>query len=97
MSSTALASMMDNLIKKAGLENRNISAHSLRKTHQTQLAAGGVPESWIDKMTGRKTGGSKGVYVKPDEFQLIEKYKKAYSNLSISGADSMEMNLIQQR
>lgn len=79
----AISNMVYNLIRKAGLDKKNISAHSLRKFHETALQAGRVPDPWIDKTTGRKTPGSKGVYTKPSEEQLLQYYKEAYEFLSL--------------
>jgi hypothetical protein len=93
LDSPAISTMIYRLIKKAGLEVKNISAHSMRKFHETMLQAGHVPDMWIDRMTGRAEG-YKGGYVKPDEKQLIEAYRPAYSQLSLT---PMEISEVERR
>ena len=86
--SGTLSSVFDRLVKKTGLNKENISAHSLRKYHQTQCQAGGIPDTWINVMTGRKTSGSVRAYVKPDSDQLLSFYIEAYDKLAISSDTS---------
>lgn len=78
-----VANMIYHLIRKTGLQGSNISGHSLRKFHETQLGAGSLSDAWIDVMTGRIRSGSKKLYTKPDEDQLIRLYSKAYRELSL--------------
>jgi len=94
MRPATISNIFYNLITKVGLRGANISGHSLRKTHETMLAAGGVPESWIDKMTGRVIPGSKGPYVKPDSDQLTEFYAKAYSGLALDVLSETSIKMV---
>jgi len=81
LSSHAISGMVYRLIKKAGLGDENISAHSMRKFHETELGRK-VKDTWIDKMTGRAEG-YKGAYIKPDSEELITEYKKGYDEISL--------------
>jgi len=82
LSSHAISTMIYRLVQKAGLGDENISAHSMRKFHETKLQNGGVADIRIDQMTGRAEG-YKGAYDKPDEDELIGPYSRAYNELSI--------------
>ena len=96
--SGTLSSVFDRLVKKTGLNIENISAHSLRKYHQTQCQAGGVPDTWINVMTGRKTAGSLRAYVKPDPEQLQSFYVTAYEKLAINENTSrQELEQVKQQ
>lgn len=77
----AISVMVYRLIRKAGLGDENISAHSMRKFHETELGRK-VKDTWIDKMTGRAEG-YKGVYIKPDADDLIAEYRTGYNEISL--------------
>lgn len=81
MKSDTVSNVVLRIARKAGLNS--ISAHSLRKTNQTFLQAGGMPETWIALVQGRKIRDSRAAYVKPTDEMLIEAYKDAYDRLRI--------------
>jgi integrase len=86
------------LVRKVSLENTGISIHSCRKFLQTNLEWSQVTPNWINKITGRKGRGTSGIYSKPNPVQLIEAYRKGYSNLSLNGdASKAEIQEIQQQ
>jgi site-specific recombinase XerD len=72
---------------KAGITS-GVSIHSLRKFHKTSLEYAGVPTSWINRMQGRVGEGTGGVYTKPNSEQLVEMFKRGYSELRIEGGSS---------
>ena len=61
----------------------NISAHSLRKYHQTRLEASNISDAWIALLQGRKIRDSRGAYSLPTDEELLEGYAKAYEELQI--------------
>ena len=68
---------------KAG---KNVSGHSLRKFHTTQLQSAGLHDSWIKKLQGKSVGGSMGPYSRPEESgDLTPAYVEAYSKLKVFG------------
>lgn len=79
---TAFSRMMRYERRRAGIK-KEISPHSLRKTHSTNLIGGGVPERWVNVMQGKKGKGTQGAYQRPNEQELIEVYQKAYHKLSL--------------
>jgi len=60
------------------VNERNLSAHSLRKYLQTTLEAAGINSNWIDQILGHKLINSRDAYSKPTDEQLLEAYTKAY-------------------
>jgi len=80
----AISRMMKTNREKAGLE-KEISPHSLRKTHSTNLIGAGVPERWVNIMQGKKGRGTQGAYQKPSESELIAAYRRGYPSLAIAG------------
>lgn len=97
MARSSISATVSNLIAKAGLKNQ-VVAHSFRKFTQTSLEYGGVPATWINKITGRKGVGTVGIYSKPNPEQLIEFYSRAYSKLLVSSApETMKAELKSQR
>ena len=90
---SALGVTFRQYVKKAGLENTGISAHSCRKFHKTYLEAGGCPTSWINKMQGRKGEGTGGIYTKPEPEQLITMYQKGYGELRLFGRENVDKTL----
>lgn len=70
-----------------------VSAHSLRKFHETQLETAKMSDNWISKLQGRLIRKSTGPYSKPEEARaesrpedtsvLTEAYIKAYPKLSV--------------
>jgi hypothetical protein len=72
------------MVIKAGLQGENVSAHSIRKYHQTMLEASGMPDTWIALIQGRKIADSRRAYTRPTNEQLIEAYKEAYPELALS-------------
>lgn len=97
LSSRSFATIFYNVVKRAGLKRR-ISAHSTRKFLQTELEYGGMPPEWVDKLTGRKTPGTSGIYRKPNPAQLIDLYSKAYHRISLEGGvDERELGLQRKR
>jgi len=90
MDESSIGVIFGQFVKKAGLKNTGISAHSCRKYHKTYLEAGGCPTSWINKMQGRKGEGKGGIYTKPDPNQLITMYRKAYGELRLFGREDID-------
>ena len=70
-------------LKRVGLADEDLSAHSIRKYTQTQLDASGIPANFVDVILGHKLAGVRGSYSMPSEKQLLEAYKKGYDNLRI--------------
>lgn len=93
MDESAISVVFGEYVKKAGLEKTGISAHSCRKYHKTYLEAGGCPTSWINKMQGRKGEGTGGIYTKPEPEQLINMYKKGYSELRLFGKEDIDKKI----
>jgi integrase len=93
---SAFSRMMRHERTKAGIENE-ISPHSLRKTHSTNLIGGGVPERWVNVMIGKKGQGSQGFYQKPNRTELIEVYEKAYPQLSLDSTSIKQVSAMQQQ
>lgn len=63
---------------------KNISFHSFRNNHTTDLQAGGCSYLFILIMQGKKGDvGSIRDYTNPDKKQLLTHYKKAYSTLTL--------------
>lgn len=85
-----LSQLFLHLRNKAGLKEKRVSIHSLRKYHKTTLEYAGVPTSWVNKMQGRKGEGTGGIYTKPNPEQLIEIYSKGYPKLSLKEEISHE-------
>ena len=84
MDESNMSVVFNQLVRKAGLEAAGISIHSLRKFHKTNLEAGGCPESWVNRMQGRKGIGTGGTYSKPDSRQLLTMYMNTYPELTIA-------------
>lgn len=86
---TTFSNMIRITRKKAGIK-KEISPHSLRKTHSTNLTGAGVPERWVNVMQGKKGTGTQGVYQKPNPEELIKVYRDAYHVLSLDGKSQSE-------
>lgn len=65
-------------------ETRLPVIHSYRKCFETAMSKSRVDPTWINKMTGRKGEGTRGVYNRPAEEDLIEAYRAAYPELSLT-------------
>ena len=88
LKSASVSTTIRKLVEKCGL--KDVSAHSFRKFNTTMLQAGGVPETWITIIQGRKITDSRSAYVQPTDSQLIHSYSKAYSSLSIEDMSNIE-------
>jgi integrase len=82
LTQTALSPIFSRLIKKANMNGLNLSAHSFRKFFETQFQLAEIPDSIIDKYTGRKHA-YKGEYVRPDYDELLKVYRENYNVLSL--------------
>jgi len=85
--SNTISPMFNRLLKKSKLDHLNISAHSFRKFFETELQKSDIPDSFIDKYTGRKHA-YKGEYIRPDTEDLLQYYKEAYKWLSLDSDTS---------
>jgi len=65
------------------INEKNLSAHSLRKYLQTTLEAAGINSNWIDQILGHKLINSRDAYSKPTDEQLFEAYTKAYKLIRV--------------
>jgi len=86
LSKASMGTLFRQDVKKAGLKplpggTKTPSIHSLRKYNWTQLLYAGVPQNWLEKMQGRTGLGTGGIYTKPNPEQLIEMFKRGYSEL----------------
>lgn len=86
--SQSISTTIRKIVEKCGL--KDVSAHSFRKFHTTMLQAGGVPESWIAIIQGRKINDSRSAYVHPSDSQLIAAYSEAYPALSLEETTRLE-------
>jgi hypothetical protein len=60
-----------------------MSAHSLRKSLQTNLEKGGMPTNWIDQVLGHELLNSRDAYSLPTDEELRETYEKAYDQIRV--------------
>ena len=78
-------------------EFKKLSANSFRKSHSTGLTAGGVPERWVNVLQGKKGEGTQGIYQRPDERELIEKYSAGYHEIALEKPESKRNQELQAR
>jgi len=66
---------------------KRVSAHSMRKFHQTMLEFR-VPKNWVAKLQGRKIGDSTAAYSHPEDLpgELIRAYADSYNRLRVFDA-----------
>ena len=62
---------------------RKMSAHSLRKSLQTNLEKGGMPTNWIDQVLGHELLNSRDAYSLPTDEELKEAYEAAYKYIRV--------------
>jgi len=102
LSPAAISATLWKIAAKIG--ERKISAHSLRKFHQTMLEAAGMPKNWIAKLQGKTIGDTSAPYSRPEEMLsshhmtlLTEAYLKAYDNLRVFTYPREEMERLRRR
>ena len=77
---------MTTLIRNAFLRinEKRMSAHSLRKMLQTNLEKAGVNPNWIDQILGHELINSRDAYSLPTDEELREAYQNAYNLIKVS-------------
>ena len=76
------------MAKKAGLSDKNLTAHGLRVYHASQLESAGVNRNVIYRMEARLIPDSGRVYSKGD---VLSSYIKAYEALAVQGTKVVEV------
>jgi integrase len=65
------------------INEKRMSAHSLRKKLQTDLERAGVNTNWIDQILGHKLINSRDAYSLPTDEELRDAYKDAYKFIKV--------------
>ena len=82
---------------KLGLR-KEVTFHSLRNNHTTDLISGGMPELSVLVLQGREGQvGSIRDYMNPDKEKLLTHYKKAYSSLALETKESEQIQSLELR
>jgi site-specific recombinase XerD len=90
ISANSLTNILSRVCQKVG---KNLGAHSLRKTHQTLLVSGGVPEGWVLMLEGKESS----TYQRPDDLNLLtDAYVKAYPTIKMFNTVDAKMLESQQ-
>ena len=80
------------LIRNAFLyiDEKRMSAHSLRKKLQTDLEKAGINSNWIDQILGHQLINSRDAYSLPTDEELREAYLQAYLYIRVYPETNMQ-------
>ena len=79
------------------VNERRMSAHSLRKKLQTDLEKAGINSNWIDQILGHQLINSRDAYSLPTDEELKEAYGKAYPFIRVySEINKAEMEEVKE-
>jgi len=81
VTSDCLGIAVANIAEKAGYGN--VSPHSFRKTHSTNLRLHGLDERFHNIMIGKHGEGTQGDYIQPDDQELLDQYKAHYDAIAL--------------
>lgn len=73
-------------VKRSGVQVPNglrLRVYSLRKIFETQVGKV-IPQAWVDLLMGHSIAGARAAYIRPNDEELLEAYRKAEPLISIS-------------
>lgn len=76
---------------------KNISLHSLRNNHSTDLLGAGMPRAFLLVLQGKSGDiGSLRDYTNPQKEKLLEWYKKCYHELALETKETEELKILKE-
>ena len=93
----AAANIVQVIKRKDKAAFKKLSAHSFRKAHATGLTSAHVPERWVNVMQGKKGEGTQGIYIKPNEEEIIEEYAAGYSKIALAKEENQKITELENQ